>query len=139
MVDKPVNPANVVKIFEKIGKEIEPHADPKLGSFLVRLVKDRNEFARFKAKPDETLRQAGLNPRLVKVEPLRAVAEAVIARLATVTPGGVVMDAVSTSETSSSQERNFDHSASWFGNKDGWNVMHEAGHSSEQSTGQTRP
>lgn len=131
-----VNVAGIAKIFEKIGGEIEPHTDPKLGAFLVRLVKDHLEFERFKARPEETLRHAGLNPRLVKPELLLIVAESVARRVAALVPAGIVMDTISSSESSSHQDRNFDNSSSWFMNKDGYNVMHDAGHSSEQSTGQ---
>lgn len=47
-----------------------------------------------------------------------------------------VADTIFQKETSSSQERNFDHSASSFCNKDGHNLMYDQGHSSEKSKGQ---
>ena len=125
------------KTFRRIERQIEPHTDPSLGAYLVKLAKNADEMARFRENPDAAMREAGVNPELANPEVLLRVAETVVDRLHdVVVPGGDIADTVTQKETSSSQERNFDNSSSWFVNKDGYNVMHEAGHSSEQSTGE---
>lgn len=56
--------------------------------------------------------------------------------MADASPNNPAADTISTKETSSSQERNFDNSSSWYQNKDGYNVIYDAGHSSEKTTGE---
>jgi hypothetical protein len=127
------------KTFRKIERQIEPQTDPLLGAYLVRLAKEPEEMARFREHPEAAMQAAGVSTKLVDAAVLQRVAQSVIDRLVEVEiphDPGEVFDAVTERETHSSQEKNFDNSSSWFTNKDGYNVMHEAGHSSEQSTGE---
>lgn len=134
--DLHLNAINVVKSFTKIGGEIEPHTDPKLGAFLVNLAKSGEDLERFRQNPVGSLESAGLDPSLVKVDVLQRVVESVADRLANLRINGPAMQTMWDRESSSHQDRNFDHSSSWFVNRDGYNVMYDAGHSTEQSTGQ---
>ena len=96
-------------------------------------------MARFKENPEAAMQEAGVSTKLVGFQVLLRVAQSVIDRLVEVQvphDPGDVFDAITDSESHSSQEKNFDNSSSWFTNKDGWNVMHEAGHSSEKTTGE---
>jgi hypothetical protein len=129
-------PIQIGPAFTKISAQIEPQTDPKLGNFLIQLVKNPDEFKRFTANPAAALTAHKIDAKLVNVAAVQALAQSVISRIAGLGKGPTVMDAVSNSETSQSQDRNFDNSASWFTNKDGYNVIFDAGHSSEQSTGQ---
>jgi hypothetical protein len=132
-----VDPAVVVTALERISGRISQNPQPGLGKFLIELVKNRDALERFRADPAAALKVADLQPAGVNVRAVETLALSVIARIAALGPGVPVLDAVSTSETSQSQDRNFDHSSSWFTNYDGWNVMHDAGHSSDQSSGST--
>jgi hypothetical protein len=131
-----LNPSEVTKTFRKIGRDIDPSSDPKVGALLVQLVKSKDERQRFSDNPDEMLRRAGVDPSLVDIGVLKGVAESVAVRLEQIRPGDIFADTVTTKESSSNQERNFDHSSSWFANKDGYNVIYDAGHSSEKTTGE---
>lgn len=131
-----VPPSQVAKAFARIASEIEPHADPRLGAYLVRLVKDADELRSFKNEPEVALRNAGVDPSKIRPDVLLRVAQSVADRLNAARIGDVVMDTVSTKESSSHQERNFDNSSSWYWNKDGYNVLYDQGHSSEKTTGE---
>jgi hypothetical protein len=131
-----INSVNVVKSFRKIGGSIDPHTDPKLGELMVRLVRDKDALARFRKAPEKELAAAGVDAKLIKPKVLETVVVSLADRLSRLRPGGDIMDTVSTKETSSHQERNFDHSSSWFANKDGYNVIYDAGHSAEKSSGE---
>lgn len=137
MADKARIPTKFVpKIFKKIGGEIEPHTDPALGAYLVTLVKDKEEMARFRESPERAMKAAGIDAARVDPEIVGRVAEAIVTRWQTLPPNNPAADTISTKETSSSQERNFDNSSSWYQNKDGYNVIYDAGHSSEKTTGE---
>lgn len=137
MADKDRIPTKFVpKVFKKIGGEIEPHTDPALGAYLVTLVKDREEMARFRDSPEQALKTAGIDPARVNPQIIGRVAEAIVTRWQTLLPDNPAADTLSTKELSSSQERNFDNSSSWYQNKDGYNVIYDAGHSSEKTTGE---
>ena len=123
-------------VFKKIGRQIEPAADPAIGAYLVRLVKDKRELARLKKNPARTLKAHGIDPEKVKTDVLVRVAESVFSRIERFRNPGDILSTVTSKESSTHQEVNFDNSSSWYWNKDGYNVMYEAGHSKEQSTGE---
>jgi hypothetical protein len=134
MAKEPRSNANdIVRSFRKIAAQIEPYTDPKLGAYLVELVKNRDAFARFTANPAAALRAEGIDPKLVNTAVLQRVAQSIVDRAGRLRPPDV-MDSAASQDTSSYQDKNFDNSSSWVMNKDGYNAIYDAGHSSEKTT-----
>lgn len=128
-----INANDVVRSFTKIAGQIEPYSDPKLGAYLVELVKDPETFARFKSDPAAALKAEGIDSKLVNAGVLQRVAQSVADRARRLRLPDV-MDTAASKDTSSGQDKNFDHSASWFQNKDGYNAIYDQGHTSEKTT-----
>src|SRR6516164_1604189 len=136
MPKAPVNAREVVKAFEKISAQIDVESTPGIGKYLVELIKNKDEFARFKADPDRALEEQSIDPKRVNIALLQSVAQTIVGRLAVLRDPSLVADSFTNKESSSAQERNFDNSASWFWNKDGYNVLWDAGRTKEKTTGQ---
>ena len=128
-----VNANDVVRSFTKIAGQIDPYSDPKLGAYLVELVKDPNAFARFKGDPAAALKAEGIDSKLVNPTTLQRVAQSVVDRARRLRVPDV-MDSAASKESSTGQDKNFDNSASWFQNKDGYNAIYDQGHTSEKTT-----
>jgi hypothetical protein len=108
---------------------------PKIGEFIADVVKNPKRLEAFRANPERVLRAGGIGAKSVDTKLLVKVVDAIASKV--VKLPDIVADTVSQKETSSSQDRNFDNSASWFYNKDGYNVMYDQGHSSEKTKGST--
>jgi hypothetical protein len=126
-------PIKIDKAFKEISTQIDPHVDPNLGKYMIDLIKDKEQFTEFKLDPSAALKKHGLDERIVNIDLLKKVVQSISDRITDQIGQGHVMENNIQRESSSYQDRNFDHSSSWFANRDGYNVIYDAGHSSQQS------
>lgn len=116
-----------------ISKRLPPAPDPRLGAFIVAVVKDPDRLASFRRDPERALAAGGIASAAVDVHLLGKVIDTIVSKISG--PADIA-STVTDKETSSHQETNFDHGSSWFWNKDGYNVMYDQGHSSEKTSSQ---
>jgi hypothetical protein len=123
----------VPAVLNSLSARLPEAPSPRLGKFIAGVIRDPRKMRTFRANPKRALRAARVSATSVDLKLLVSVINVIASKVRL--PGSVA-DTVTQKETSSSQERNFDNSASWYWNKDGYNVMYDQGHSSEKSTGE---
>jgi len=121
------------KVLNGISARMHDLPSPKLGQFIAELVKSPRQLETFREDPERALKGSGISTNSIDSKLLVKVVDSIASKL--LRPD-IVADSLTQRESSSNQERSFDNNASWFYNKDGYNVMYDQGHSSEQSKGE---
>jgi len=127
------------EVLKGISGRMKSSPNPKLGKFIINLVKSPERIEAFRANPELELKTGGIPAKDLDVKLLVKVVESINKKRLSAegVAGSPANKELTNKERSSHQERAFNNSRSWYWNMDGYNVLYDMGHSAQREFGQT--